>query len=422
MDRSNRDGNASTENRALALPSWLRSVHAADLQERKESATRSAARSGKEWTLEADRQTRAVLNAAGKPNVSERTAHAYRRAYANMQAAQHTPVEHANSRQHYNFLRSAWRFCELEHIATLRRGSDQAMKKGDLASAKRRTERAFERAAVLDVMLLQPGHATWADKAEALRKEHKKPVKKSKRFGPPAPSANDLLLGLSAQNPRAMERHAERAAVVALFGLRPAELADSKGVRLTVEGEGKKRVLVAQITGAKVDDVRGQNVRLCAVPIPAKNGGAVAWLASLVDASPGGKKVVRTTTADVRSLNRAFASVMPGLSCYSFRHAVGSALKASDLPETDRAAFMGHRSTKSLESYGRRRSARGGRGFRARGSEVVREVPHTRDQKTALRAAKASARAAAAAVAAKPTAAPVARPTAAPRAPRPGRR
>lgn len=418
MDRSNRDGNASTENRALALPSWLRSVHAADLHERKQSATRSAARSGKEWTLEADRQTRAVLDAAGKPKVSERTAHAYRRAYATMLREQHTPLDHATTRQHYNFLRSAWRFGELEAIATLRRGSDQARKKGDLASAQRRTERAFERAAVLDVLLLQPGHATWSDKAATLRAEGKKPVKKSKRFGPTAPNADALLLALS-EHPKAMDRHDERAAIVALFGLRPAELADPKGVRLTIEGEGRKRVLVAQITGAKVDDVRGHRVRLCAVPILGR--GAAAWLASVVESS-GGKRVVKTTTADVRSLNRALAAVQPGLSCYSFRHAVGSALKASSLPETARAVFMGHRSTKSLESYGRRRSARGGRGFGAKGSEVVREVPHTQAQKAALRASKAAARAAATSVVAKPVAAPVARPVAAPRAPKPGGR
>ncbi|MDV3467732.1 hypothetical protein RZA67_03150 [Stenotrophomonas sp. C3(2023)] len=44
------------------------------------------------------------------------------------------------------------------------------MKRGDLASAQRRTERAFRLAAVMDEMFLQPGRLTWKDKPKAERK------------------------------------------------------------------------------------------------------------------------------------------------------------------------------------------------------------------------------------------------------------
>ena len=47
--------------------------------------------------------------------------------------------------------------------------SERAMKRDDIASAQRRTERAFRLAAVLDEMSLQPGRLTWKDKPKAER-------------------------------------------------------------------------------------------------------------------------------------------------------------------------------------------------------------------------------------------------------------
>lgn len=387
-----RSKQAGTATNALAvvgqLPDWLRRSHAADIARAERAAREVEARTDRAWTLCADKHTRAVLDRAGSPCVSAKSEHAYRRAWAAMLAAGHTPLEHATSRAHFDFLRSAARFCLADEIRRARAASDRARKRGDLPSAQRRTRRAHECAVVFDRLFLADDHPIWKDKARALRAQGKKPVRKSKRYGAKAPSADALLLALHASNPKAAARHEVRAAVIALFGCRPAEIENPRGVRLALDTDARgRRLLTAQITGAKVDEHRGQQVRLCGVPVPQVSGGkntALAWLAARVEAN-GGPIVVHSTPADTRSLNRALARLQPGLSCYSFRHRVGGELKASSLPEAERAAFMGHRSTASLQHYGRARD--GGRGaFKAKASNEVRHIPHTREQKAGARA------------------------------------
>jgi hypothetical protein len=378
--------------------------------------------------LEADKATRAILEQAGAPeakSLSARTEDSYRRAYATMLAAEHTPLEHATSRQHFNFLRSAWRFCEAEQIVTLRRAADASRKQRDMGSAERRTERAHVRAVIFQEMFLAEGHPTWADKAKALKAEGEKPVKNSKRFGPHAPSADSLLF-MVASDEKAASRHAVRAAVLATFGMRPGELENSAGVRLNVETDAKgKRILTCQVHGAKVchdpGHERGQEVRLLSVPVPKVGRGrgiATNWLASLVE-DGGAPYILKTTSADIRSINRLFARLLDGLSCYSFRHAVGSDLKASDLSETERAEFMGHRSTASISSYGRRRHGKGGKGFRAKGTDPVRKVLHTREAKTKAQEQRRARKKTGRAVVSRPTAPQPKKNLAAPPPPRP---
>lgn len=413
MPRSGRSGTAIAPKAAIGeLPDWLRSGHAAVLGRATAEAHQAAVRSGKAWQLEADKATRAILERAGAPeakSLSARTEHAYRRAYATMLAAGHTPSDHATSVQHFNFLRSAWRFCEAEQIVTLRRASDAARKAKDLPSAQRRTERAHARAVIFEAMFLAEGHPTWADKAKALKATGKKPVKNSKRFGPRAPSADALVLMLGADE-KGAARHGVRATVLSTFGMRPGELENPAGVRLNVEKDAKgNRILTCQVHGAKVchepGHERGQEVRLLSIPVPkpARGQGIAAnWLASLVE--DGGKPYILTSTnADIRSLNRLFARLQDGLSCYSFRHAVGSDLKASDMSASERAAFMGHRSTESLSSYGRRRHGKGKR-FRAKGSDPVRAKAQTRDARVKAREDKRSRKKTGRAVVSRPAA------------------
>lgn len=186
------------------------------------------------------------------------------------------------------------------------------------------------------------------------------------------------------------ERHAERVAVLALFGVRPAELKRGIELSLAADPQSGRPFLAARVKGVKVNAERGQAWRTLVVPV---DNTAANGLAAVVR-ERGGKAMVSMTDADHRSLNRALKP--SGLSIYSFRHAVASELKREAIrkPETaaGAATFMGHTSTRSLMSYGRAAHARGGRRFGARAERAVRSVPVTFQQKADVReAARATA-------------------------------
>lgn len=61
-------------------------------------------------------------------------------------------------------------------------------------------------------------------------------------------------------------------------------------------------------------------------------------------------------------------------SLYSWRHQMGSDLKASDMDSAEIAAIMGHRSTESVDVYGSRRSARNTRSYLTPTREIVKQV------------------------------------------------
>lgn len=359
-----------------ALADGWAAQHCAELGEREKRARLAALRSGKPWTLHADEQTRAILADCPERNISTATAAKYRRAYDNLRANGQTAIETATTRAHWDFLRTACRYCMEQDAKAWRAASERARKRGNLESAQRRTERAFRLAAVLDEQFMQPTRRTWANKAAELKAKGERIPSKSKRLGgAPAPDiACAALLAGNRRGSHLIERHAERLAALALFGFRPAEML--KGVRLAVEGKNGKRLLTAQIMGAKVSDKRGQELRLVGVPV---EGVAAEALAAIVEAN-GGKWMLGTSYNDYRSLNRALKSGA-AVSCYSFRHQVGSELKeavsSGAMGAEEVAQAMGHRSTESLSYYGTRSAARGGRGMKARASNDVRAVPVT---------------------------------------------
>ena len=65
-------------------------------------------------------------------------------------------------------------------------------------------------------------------------------------------------------------------------------------------------------------------------------------------------------------------NVRPSL--YSWRHQMGSDLKASNMSSAEVAAIMGHRSTESVDVYGSRRSARNTRSYLTPTREIVKQV------------------------------------------------
>lgn len=359
--------------------------HRYALAEREQQARRAAERTGKPWSLHADEQTRAILADSPARTVTEKTANEYRKVYERLRASGQTALEAANTRAHWDKLRTACRYCLAEDARAWRAASERARKRGDLASAQRRTLRAWQLVTVLDIQFLQPDRATWAVKAAKLKAAGQPIKSKSKRRGAPPPDS--LLLTLLTTGRRGTvlaDRHGERMAMAALFSMRPAEAI--KGVRLAVEGKGGDRLLTAQIVGAKVDGKRGQSLRLAGVPV---KGAAAELLAARVEAE-GGRWVLETTPADHRSLNRALQPL--GLSWYSLRHQIGSELKEAvstgALQPEEAAAFMGHRSSKSLSYYGSRSKARGGRVFRGKAVEPVRVMAVTQSQKAEARAGK----------------------------------
>lgn len=354
--------------------------HRAALGKREGEACAAALRSGKPWTLHADQQTRAILADCPERKVSEATAGKYRRAYDNLRANGKTAIEAASTRAHWDYLRTACRFCMEQDVKAWRAGSDRAMKRGDLDKAQRRTLRAFELAAALDEQFMQSHRKTWTHKAAELKAKGQPAQSKSKRrtSAPPPDLAGVALLAGNRRGTKVLERHTERLAVLALFGFRPAEM--QKGVRLRVDIKDGQHLLTAQIKGVKVDEKRGQELRLVGVPV---NGSAAEGLAALVR-SKGGQWVMKTTTADYRSLNRALQS-RGAMSCYTFRHQIGSELKEAvstgAMTAGEAAQAMGHRSTASLSYYGSRSEARGGRRIQAKGLNKVRVMPVSYGQK-----------------------------------------
>lgn len=372
---------------AAVAAGWAQ-AHAQAIGEREARARLAAQRSGRTWTLHADEQTRAILADCPERRVSAATAAKYRRAYDNLRASGQTALEAASTRSHWDFLRTATRFCMEVDVRTWRAASERAMKRGDLASAQRRTERAWRLATVLDNMFIQHDRRTWVHKSAEMKAVGARPVSKSKRSTrAPAPDvAAGVLLG---RQQRVQERHAERLAVLALTGCRPAELRAGVSYKV-IEG---KRGAVLHITlhGAKWNGAgRGLQARAIQVPVDTSATRALAADAR----AAGGKRMLTTTDADHRSLNRALAAGVVGLSCYSFRHQQGSELKeavsSGAMSAEEAAAAMGHASTASLSHYGSRSKARGGRKLRAMASDPVRTVPVTFKAKAAARAARAA--------------------------------
>ena len=354
--------------------------HSAALVECEQRACAAALRSSKPWTLHADQQTRAILEACpDRSNVSAETAAEYRRVYERLRASGRTPLEAATTRAHFDKLRTASRFCMEQDIRAWRAASERARKRGDLDSAQRRTERAFKLATVMDALFIQSDRLTWKDKPKGERGPSK-----SKRHTstPPPDLAGVTLLTGRRHGTKVGDRHALRLAVLALTGCRPAELKKGVALRLTEGG----RFLTVEVAGAKINATRGQETRVIRVPV---SGSCTMALADTVQAR-GGRWVLTTTDADYRSLNRALQGA--GVSCYSFRHQVASELKdavsAGEMKATEAAAVMGHRSTVSLSYYGTRSRSHGGRQLRANGTNSVRMVPVDYAARAIARAAR----------------------------------
>lgn len=117
------------QSEASILPGWLRRRYAHDLDAEGARLDEEAEADGIPVGVLADRRIKAVLAQAGERSASAATVAAYRRDYALMLEERTTPAEKATTFQHYNRLRSAWRFCEAEAIRAIRLTAERCRKK-----------------------------------------------------------------------------------------------------------------------------------------------------------------------------------------------------------------------------------------------------------------------------------------------------
>lgn len=332
-----------------------------------------------------DRHVRALLaearTTAGNPSAA--TAAAYRRDHHHMRAAGMTPLEKAATFQHFNRLRSAYRFAELEAIEALRKRAEVARRANDRDAMRAHTQAAFERACVYRALFLADERPVWSHKAAALRAEGKRPPSKSKRHAAKsAPTPDQLLVALSHQRGRCAR--VERFAMCfALFGIRPAEL--MRGVSLKKSADG----LTLAVRGAKVDARRGQPTRT--LEISASQRGQSGMAAQFLRDEAGHTPTLRATAADILAVRRAMREVQAGLSPYAYRHARASDAKASQSAHGV-AAWLGHASDRAQSTYGNKRSGKGG--VIVKGASASRVIRHTKTLplSDAQRFAKAAAR------------------------------
>ncbi len=346
---------------APALPSWLRDAYAETITLARGEIVRQAKRGmagggESDAGILADQRIKIILEAAGLRMPSVATAAAYRRDHAHMLAARTTPSQKATTFQHFNRLRSAWKFSEVEVIRALRREAEAARKRQDHSRMRAMTVAAYERAALLDAMFLcdlaAPSRQTWGKKNAALRAAGiGKGEGRSKRAaGRAAPTPDQLLVLLTHQGKRCA-RVEIAAAVFACFGIRPAEM--RSGVRLYLDGDG----LCLEVHGAKVDAARGQFVRTLSID-PSRFGCSALAVALLRGEVAVGRSQVQLSEADLAAVRRAMRAAQPGLSPYAFRHARASDAKAGH-GVAGAAAWLGHRTDRAQSGYGHGRSSSG---------------------------------------------------------------
>ncbi len=335
------------------LPEGLRARYADTLGEAHARAQAEGLRLRVPVGIAQDRAICAVLDAASASgaNPSAATVAAYRRDHARLWTAGATPLDHASTRPHFDRLRSACRWVEVEEIRRLRTLAETARKARDLAAMRAYTLAAFERATVYRALYLAQDRPTWAQKAQAMHAAGLRQVSKSKRAAGRRALSPDRLLVALGQQPGRCARVEVLACMFALFGIRPAEA--TRGLVLDKTATG----LRLAVAGAKVDAVRGQPLRVLEVE-PTRRGQsalAVAFLRHYVDETGGD---LAATSADVVAVRRAMRQAQPGLSPYAYRHARASDAKATQ-GRTGAAAWLGHSNDRTQQAYGNARSAKG---------------------------------------------------------------
>jgi integrase len=157
-------------------------------------------------------------------------------------------------------------------------------------------------------------------------------------------------------------------AIAQITGARPAEML---GIECRADG-------TIFIPGAKkgADGKRGLSRHLSVTPQDWKTMQASVTL--LCAADPGKAGVIRKLQSRLQTLTkRLWPRRKAHPSLYTFRYALGSELKSSDLSRREIAYVMGHQATASVDKYGDRRSGSGKAPIKAAPSADISSVRET---------------------------------------------
>lgn len=154
-------------------------------------------------------------------------------------------------------------------------------------------------------------------------------------------------------------------------GCRPEEL--RKGVRFFISED---ELIGVRIDGAKVSETKGQQIRILYFDpdINELNKVIKTFLdehgpmtIKLPESNPDKPEPAKTVNAFTRAVKYAAGKAGPKfskVSPYTFRHQKAADLKKEGHSEEKRAAFLGHRSTRTQQQYGFAQQGRGATGIR----------------------------------------------------------
>lgn len=202
-------------------------------------------------------------------------------------------------------------------------------------------------------------------------KEHGKNYKR--RVGKLAKDYREQIIKFASDN---QSSWLQPVAVLFATGCRPEELA--KGVKVSFDFERDEFVFTIQ--GAKVNDALKRGIEVREVRRKITNEHVMLALMQVV--ATGNEVKIESKKGFGNSITKASKKLFPRrkeqASPYSFRHSLATDLKSAGIDSVVIAAVMGHQSTASQHSYGRKR--RGGSGgispdeIGASTSQAIRKV------------------------------------------------
>lgn len=334
-------------------------------QEKIEAAKDNVASNGSYIEIEIDKMIKEILSNV-KTNANAASKEQYKKLYESSKSkgSLHSCLLSCRTRASFDKHRTSFRFGLVEEIKALRREADKAIRKKEYKEARAILLDAFKMAVKFEDEFLSENRIVFDDLKGV---QGFKRVSFSKKKGlKKAASSEDIIKSFRTNN-KTSEKYELPFSIISTFGIRPGEL--QKGVRLIY----KEGYIYAAVEGIKMGKSKGQEKRVIGSEF--RNGNICDQI--LVDAikNGGGDIIVSQSKKDYDALRRYLNRHHKGTSLYTSRHRVASDLKANGMSKKQIAEFLGHRTTDSQQYYGYARSGRGGRDFKAKATNEVREKP-----------------------------------------------
>ncbi|EKS4578805.1 site-specific integrase [Salmonella enterica] len=333
---------------------------------------------GRPQGLYLDEKTREIIGKVdSKP--TEETKQQYRKLYksilekpSNKGRSLQSILLDCKTKASFDKTRTAIRFCIIEEIKQLRSEADKARKLKLPDEMFQKTYEAFKKAYIFEDDFLSDKRLIFSESKSV--NGYKSASHSKKKTMKKAPSENEILTKMNESN-KIYDRHSLHFSVAAVFGCRPSEI--QKGIKVVIDEHGR---LCAFIKGSKLGLDQGQEYRVCHSALRPDNKADVLLYRMIT--RNGGELFIKPTKADYHSLRKYLnKNFKNSPSLYTYRHRVGSDLKTSGLDKTTIAQFLGHRTTKSQQSYGFSKSGNK-RKLNANASEEVKIKEDIKDYKS----------------------------------------